>query len=101
MKKFLKKYNNYLILIGITLLIFIIIFITKGIYPFGKNTLIYSDMYDQLTSYYYYLYDCFKGTSSFLINFSSSSGINFFGIICYYLLSPFSLRLACNSLINS
>ncbi len=91
MKKFLKKYNNYLILIGITLLIFIIIFITKGIYPFGKNTLIYSDMYDQLTSYYYYLYDCFKGTSSFLINFSSSSGINFFGIICYYLLSPFSL----------
>ena len=88
-----EKNIDYLTIICITFLIFIVIFISKKIYPFGHNTLIYSDMYDQLTSYYYYLYDCIKGSSSIFINFSASSGINFFGIICYYLFSPFTFLI--------
>ena len=91
MKNLLKKYRDYLMIMGITLTIFIIIFLSKHIYPFGNNSLIYGDMYDQLTSFYYYVYDCLKGSSSLLINFGASSGVNFFGIITYYLLSPFTL----------
>ncbi len=93
MKKFIEKNKDYFIISGITLLIFTIIFLMKHIYPFGNNTLIYGDMYDQLTSYYYYIYDCFMDGKSFLINFSASSGINFFGIIMYYLFSPFTLLI--------
>lgn len=93
MINFIKKHKEYFDVLGISLLIFIVLFLFKGIYPLGKNTLIFGDMYDQITSYYYYLYDSIRGNDSVFINFASSNGINFFGIIAYYLLSPFSLLM--------
>ncbi len=87
----MKKRRDYLIVTIVTLLIISIVFLLKGIYPFGSNTLIYSDMYEQITSYLYYFYDAVKGSQSLLIDFASSSGVNFFGVICYYIMSPFSL----------
>lgn len=93
MIKFIKKNRTYIYTFLISLIILITIFLIKGIYPFGCNSLIYSDMNDQITSYFYYFYDSIKGSNSLLMNFSSSSGINFFGIIAYYLLSPFSLLI--------
>lgn len=86
----MKKLKPYLLTICIVLSIFIIIFLLKGIYPFGNNSLIYSDMHDQITAFYYHFYDCFKGNDSLLIDFSTSGGINFIGILAYYILSPFS-----------
>lgn len=86
----MKKLKPYLCLSGIVLGIFIIIFLLKGIYPFGTNSLIYSDMHDQITAFYYHFYDCFKGNDSLLIDFSTSGGINFLGVLAYYILSPFS-----------
>ena len=93
MKKFFKKYKDYFLLIGITFLLFIILFIIKGIYPFGNKSLILGDMAGQITAYYYYFHDCIRTASSFLVDFTSSNGVNFFGIISYYLLNPFSLLL--------
>ena len=52
-----KKRNLYLLNIAIVLLILTIIFIYKGIYPFGNNTLIWGDMHDQITAFYYNFYD--------------------------------------------
>lgn len=91
MISFIKKYKPYFFTVGISLLILIPIFIMKEIYPFGNNSLIYSDMYDQITSYYYYFYDSIRGPNSLFINFGAANGVNFFGIIAYYLLNPFSL----------
>ena len=93
MRDFGTKYKDYLLAGGITFFIFIVIFLLKGIYPFGTNSLIYGDMYDKLTSSYYYLYDCIYNGQSFLINFTSSGGINFFGILTSFLLNPFSLLI--------
>lgn len=87
----MKKLKPYLLTSGLVLLVLTIIFLIKGIYPFGNHSLIWGDMHDQITAFYYYFYDCVYGNSSLLINFSSSSGINFLGIIAYYILSPFSL----------
>lgn len=89
----MKKIKPYIITLCISIAIFIIIFINKGIFPFGDNSLIWGDMHDQITAFYYHLYDSFKGDSSLLINFSTSSGINFIGILAYYILSPFSLLI--------
>ena len=66
----MKKLKPYLLTTAIVLGIFIIVFISKGIYPFGKNSLIWSDMHDQITAFYYHFYDCFKGNDSLLIDFS-------------------------------
>lgn len=89
----MKKAKPYLVATGIVLGIFLSIFVVKGIFPFGNNTLIYSDMYDQITAFYYHFYDCFRGNNSLFINFSTSGGINFFGILAYYLISPFNFLL--------
>lgn len=86
----MKKLKPYLLTIGLVLGILIVVFIIKGIYPFGNNSLIWGDMHDQITAFYYHFYDCFKGSKSLLIDFSSSASVNFFGIIAYYILSPLS-----------
>ena len=88
-----KKWMPYLVTAGIILGIFVVLFCVKGIYPFGENSLIWGDMHDQLTAFYYHLYDTFYGDSSIFINFSTSGGINFFGIFAYYLLSPLSFLI--------
>ncbi len=91
MTKILKRYQDYLFIIAISLMIGLSIFLLKGIYPFGNHTLIYGDMQEQIASYYYYLYDCFHQSGSFFLNLTSGGGVSFFGIITYYLLNPFSL----------
>jgi uncharacterized membrane protein YfhO len=50
-------------------------------------------MHDQITAFYYHFYDSVYGNNSLLINFSTGGGINFLGILAYYILSPFSLLI--------
>lgn len=91
MKK--KDKKIYIINAVIVLAIFTLIFISKGIFPFGSNSLIWGDMHDQITAFYYHFYDSFRGSSSLLIDFTTSGGVNFFGILCYYILSPITFIL--------
>ncbi len=73
--------------------IFLGIFLGKGIYPFGKNSLIWGDMHDQVTAFYYHFYDIFHGDASFLVTFQAGGGINFIGILAYYIMSPVNFLL--------
>lgn len=91
MKKHLK--NSYVLTFLISLFILLVLFIGKGIFPFGNNTLIYGDMHDQITAFYYHFYDVFHENGSLLVNFTTSGGINFLGIMAYYILSPFTFLL--------
>lgn len=90
-KALFNKLKPYLLTSIIVLGILSIVFLIKGIYPFGKNSLIWGDMHDQITAFYYHFYDSIKGNCSLLIDFNTSSGINFLGIMAYYILSPFTL----------
>ena len=87
----MKKLRPYLYTSLMVLGIFTVLFIYKGIYPFGSNSLIYGDMHDQITAFYYHLYDSFYANKSLLVDFTTSGGINFLGILAYYILSPISL----------
>lgn len=69
------------------------IYIIKGIFPFGNESIIWSDMHEQITAIYYHFYDAIRGNSSLLVDFTSGGGINFVGILAYYILSPFTLIL--------
>ncbi len=91
MKK--KDKKIYIINAVIVIAIFALIFISKGIFPFGNHSLIWGDMHDQITAFYYHFYDSFRGNSSLLIDFTTSGGVNFFGILCYYILSPITFIL--------
>lgn len=92
-KNIWNKLKPYLLTGIITLVILGIIFFIKGIYPFGRNSLIWGDMHDQITAFYYHFYDCFKGNQSLLVDFTSGGGVNFLGVMAYYILSPFTFLL--------
>ncbi len=85
--------KKYFLVSILTLLIISIVFILKGIFPFGSTSIIWSDMHEQVTAIYYHFYDAVKNGSSLLVDFNSGGGINFLGVIAYYILSPFSLIL--------
>ncbi len=70
-----------------------VVYIIKGIFPFGNESIIWSDMHEQITAIYYHFYDAIRGNSSLLVDFTSGGGINFVGILAYYILSPFTLIL--------
>ena len=70
-----------------------VIYIIKGIFPFGNESVIWSDMHEQITAIYYHFYDAIRGNSSLLVDFTSGGGVNFVGILAYYILSPFTLIL--------
>lgn len=89
MKKIIK--NQYFITSIVTIIILLVLFIGKKIFPFGDNTLIYGDMYDQITAFLYHFYDSFYNNKSLLVDFTTSGGINFVGIMAYYILSPVNL----------
>ena len=83
--------NKYFLTAIISLLIISLIFIYKGIFPFGSNSVIWSDLHEQVTALYYKLYDSVRGSGSLFVDFNSGGAINLLGILAYYILSPFSL----------
>ena len=87
----MKKIRPYLKAILLTSIILLIVFVYKDIFPFGKNTLIWGDMEDQVTAFLYHFYDSILGNKSMFFDFTTSLGINFVGVLGYYLISPFSL----------
>lgn len=81
--------NKYVLTILFSLLILSVIYLVKGIFPFGSNSVIWSDMHEQVTALYYRFYDAFHG-SSLLVDFGSGGAVNFLGVMAYYILSPFT-----------
>ena len=89
----MKNKKQYIYTAIITFVLLSIIFIIRGIFPFGNNSIIWSDMHEQITAMYYHFYDAVHGSSSLLVDFNSGGGISFIGIIAYYIASPFTLVL--------
>ena len=85
------KYRKYIITALISIIILSFVFIIKGIFPFGNNFAIWSDMHEQITAMYYHFWDSIRGNSSLFVDFSSGGGINFLGVLGNYILSPFTL----------
>ena len=87
------KNKKYFITSFLVLIIFTIIFFVENMFPFGNDSLVWSDMHEQIVPMYYHFYDSIFGDSSLLIDFTSSGGTNFIGVMAYYIMSPVSLVL--------
>ena len=87
------KNKKYFITSFLVLVIFAIIFFAENMFPFGSNSLVWSDMHEQIVPMYYHFYDSVLGDLSLLIDFTSSGGTNFIGVMAYYIMSPISLVL--------
>lgn len=77
----------------IPVLIYGIVMVLFRIYPFGERTLLVLDMNNQYIDYYAYLYDVFEEGRSLLYSWEAGLGLNFIGILAYYLSSPLSFLI--------
>lgn len=62
-----KKYFISGLVVAVILLI---VFLVKGMYPFGKNYIMWGDMYEQIVPMYYNFYDVIRNGKSILIDYT-------------------------------
>lgn len=80
----------------VPIVIMIIIFIQRGIFPFGEESFLRTDMYHQYAPFFSeFQYKLSRG-GSLLYSWDIGMGINFSALYAYYLASPFNwLLLLC------
>ncbi len=59
--------------------------------PFGKQTMLYSDMFHQYYPFFYAYRDAIRTGKGLLWNWSVGMGMDYLGMISYYLASPLNL----------
>lgn len=64
-----------------------------GFFPFGSKTILITDMGSQYVAYHEALYEMIHEGDSLLFTWNTGMGMNFLGIIAYYLSSPFTVLL--------
>ncbi len=75
----------------VPLLLMWIIFIIRGVYPFGEKSVLVLDLNGQYVYFFEAIRDVFQGDSSPFYTWYRSLSGEFSGIYAYYLASPFSL----------
>lgn len=89
----LSAIGNALAAGGITLLLWLIILAIFGFYPFGERSMLITDMGSQYVEFYAALLNKLHGAGSLLYTWDTGMGMNFLGLIGYYMSSPFTLLL--------
>ncbi|MDO4189192.1 MAG: YfhO family protein [Lachnospiraceae bacterium] len=72
----LKNSYKYALPILITALLLCIIYIIKGIYPFGINTIDYYDMAQQIAAFYYHTFDFLHGEKNLFYDPYTALSVN-------------------------
>lgn len=89
--RFYKKYN-YMIFAGlIPAVIFFLVYLVRGIHPFGPSTVLVLDMNAQYAYFYEYLREAVLGGDlSLIYTWERALGGEFMGLYAYYIASPLS-----------
>ena len=74
----------------ITAIIILIIYMVKGIYPFGTRNISYFDMAQSMTPIYYHTYDVLHGTKNIFWDWYSAGGQSMIDTTGNFILSPFN-----------
>ncbi len=77
----------------IPILILAVICAARGIYPFGDNAMLRTDMYHQYAPFFSELRHKLTGSGSLYYTWDIGLGINFAAVYAYYLASPLNLLL--------
>lgn len=89
MKACVRKLNNiYLLSFLIPVLGILGIFMERGIFPFGSNSFMFSDMYHQYIPFLTEFWRKLHGGESLVFSWRAGLGSNFVAIYAYYLASP-------------
>lgn len=87
-----KKGWNYLALaFTFPLVGMLIVMLISQYEPFGKYSMLYSDMYHQYYPFFVAFRSALRSGESLLYNWNIGMGIDYLGLIAYYLASPLNL----------
>ena len=89
MKKIVK--NKYVIVTFISVLIYIIYLKIMNIFPFGENSILKSDLYQQYINFLCYFREVLLHGKSIVISWNLGLANNFYTTFAYYLMSPLNL----------
>lgn len=90
-RKLERTITEYFSAFALPILIMLLVFSIKSIFPFGGYTPITSDLNNQYISFFAYFKNHVNSLHDLSYSFSLSMGGNFFGIFAYYLISPLNL----------
>ena len=85
------KWNYVGLAFAIPTALMLIVYIICGYEPFGKYSLLYSDMYHQYYPFFYAFRKALLSGESLLWNWSVGMGMDYLGLFAYYLASPLNL----------
>ena len=91
---FWEEYGYLLLAALIPAVLFYLMYLGRGLYPFGDGTVLVLDLNGQYVSFYEGLYDILHGDADLFYSFSRNLGGEFLGIYDYYVASPFAMILA-------
>ena len=86
-----RKWNYVALAFGFTFLGFFIVMICKGIVPFGDSSMLYSDAYHQYYPFFVAFRRALRSGESLLYSWNVGLGMDYLGLISYYLASPLNL----------
>ena len=70
-----------------------IIYIIKGVFPFGSNNIAYYDMAQSYVPIYYHIYDALHGTKSFFFDWYSGAGGSMVDHLGSFMFNPLNLLM--------
>ena len=89
MKRLLK--NKYIIASFLCIIIYLIYLKMMDIYPFGKYSILKSDLYNQYINFLCYLREIILNGKSIAISWNLGLANNFYTTLAYYLMSPLNI----------
>lgn len=81
----------YLLAFILPVISMLVVYLIKGVFPFGDEMYLRSDCYHQYTPYLEILQNKLRGGGSLFYTWEIGAGMNFVAIAAYYLASPFNL----------
>lgn len=93
-KSWFRKSDALITAFLVPVLVLLVIYAQRKIYPFGDRVYLRIDMYHQYAPFFSELKNKLAGSGSFLYSWNVGMGVNFVPIISYYLASPLNWLLA-------
>ncbi len=85
------KWNYLALAFAVPVLCFLFLMLVAGYAPFGKYSMLYSDCYHQYFPFFKAFRNALRSGQSLLWNWDVGMGLDYLGLISYYLASPLNL----------
>ena len=86
-----RNWNYATLAFGLTFFSFLILMIIRGFVPFGESSMLYSDAYHQYYPFFVAFRRALRSGESLLHSWNVGLGMDYLGLIAYYLASPLYL----------